>query len=231
MRLVTWNCCRGSWEAKLDRLEGLSAEVATIQECARPPHQDPTTAWFGSDSRQGIAIRVRPPFTVLPRPARDESRSMFAARVQGPVEFTLLTVWAQREPTYTAALHRGLDAYRDLLLAAPAIVMGDFNSSAAWDARHGRTDHRELNDRLLAEFGLVSAYHVGTRETVGEESKPTHYWRWQEASPFHLDYCYVPEAWAAAISRVSVGTYEEWASASDHRPLVVDLRPPSEQMT
>jgi hypothetical protein len=224
--LVTWNCCRGPWDAKLRRLDNLAADVTVLQECARPPLEDAAIAWFGNDPRQGVAVRVRPDFRVVAEPLRAESRSMFAVRVQGPMPFTLVAVWAQREPTYATALHRGLDAYRDLLLAGACVVMGDFNSSAAWDARHGRSDHRDLNDRMLREFGLVSAYHVATSELPGEESKPTHYWRWQEASPFHLDYCYVPEAWAPGITKVTVGTYEEWAEASDHRPLTVDLTPP-----
>jgi endonuclease/exonuclease/phosphatase family metal-dependent hydrolase len=148
---------------------------------------------------------------------------MFAARVVGPVTFAVIAVWAQPEPTYSEALRRGLATYRDLLVSGPCVLLGDLNSSVAWDKRHGRTDHRELESQLRDEFGLISAYHAATGEPAGEESKPTHFWRWDEASPFHLDYCYLPEGWISGLRSVTVGTYEEWADASDHRPLVVDV--------
>lgn len=113
--------------------------------------------------------------------------------------------------------------------AAPPVVIGDFNSSAEWAARHGPPDHHDLDERLRQEFGLVSAYHIAPGEPQGDESKPTHpthYWRWKEASPFHLDYCYIPEAWAPAVTQVTVGTYGEWAETSDPWLLVVDVALP-----
>jgi endonuclease/exonuclease/phosphatase family metal-dependent hydrolase len=151
---------------------------------------------------------------------------MFPARVNGPVSFNVLAVWAQPEPSYSEALRRGLVVYRDLLLAGPTVLLGDFNSSVAWDDQHGRSDHRELDAQLVCEYGLVSAYHVATGERPGAESRPTHFWRWQEGAPFHIDYCYVPATWRAGLQNVTVGSYREWADASDHRPLVVDVVPP-----
>jgi endonuclease/exonuclease/phosphatase family metal-dependent hydrolase len=92
--------------------------------------------------------------------------------------------------------------------------------------RHGRTDHRELERQLQQEFGLVSAYHAATGERPGEESRPTHFWRWREAAPFHLDYCYLPEQWLPGLASVEIGSYAAWADASDHRPVIVDVIPP-----
>lgn len=69
-------------------------------------------------------------------------------------------------PTYSEALRRGLDVYRDLLVSGPTVLLGDFNSSVAWDRQHGRTDHRELEAQLKYEFGLVSAYHAASGETA-----------------------------------------------------------------
>ena len=120
---------------------------------------------------------------------------MFPVRVAGPTSFNVLGVWAQADPTYSAALLQGLTLYREFLKSGPSILLGDFNSSVAWDDKHGRTDHRDLEERLRQEFGLVSAYHAATTEPPGAETRPTHFWRWHEASPYHLDYCYIPEAW------------------------------------
>ena len=225
IRLVTWNCCRGAYDAKLKHLAPLRPDVAVLQECARPPEVGPAAAWFGANPRQGVAVLARPPFTLIPESAREGTRSMFAVRVSGPLAFTVVAVWAQPEPGYSEALRRGVEAYRDLLAEGPCVLLGDFNSSVAWDAKHGRGDHRDLEARLQQEFGLVSAYHAATGEQPGEESKPTHFWRWKEGSPFHIDYCYLPEAWVSGLRSVTVGGYEEWAKASDHRPVIVDVAP------
>jgi exodeoxyribonuclease III len=228
IRLVTWNCCRGSYDIKLSRLQRLTPDIAVLQECGRPPQEDATVSWFGFNPRQGVAISARAPFRVIAEPIRAGSQSLFAARVRGPVTFTLVAVWAQQEPTYIEALQRGLTLYRDVLLAGPCVLMGDLNSSVAWDTRHGRTDHRDFEARLHREFGLVSAYHAAMGEEPGHESKPTHFWRWREASPFHLDYCYLPETWLPGLTSVTVGSYDEWADASDHRPVTVEVIPPAE---
>jgi hypothetical protein len=228
IRLVTWNCCRGPHELKLNRLRSLAPDVTVLQECGRPPREDASVTWFGSNPRQGVAITAQPPFRVVADPVRDGTQSMFAARVLGPVNFTVVAVWAQLGPTYSEALQHGLDVYRDLLRAGSCVLMGDLNSSVAWDTRHGRTDHSRLESRLREEFGLVSAYHAATGELPGHESKPTHFWRWEKHSPFHLDYCYLPESWLPGLTSVAVADYEDWADASDHRPVAVDVTPPTE---
>jgi endonuclease/exonuclease/phosphatase family metal-dependent hydrolase len=102
---------------------------------------------------------------------------------------------------------------------------GDFNSSAAWDASYGSTDHRDFDERVRQEFGVMSAYHAATGEPHGQETRPTHYWRWRQSAPFHLDYCHLPESWVRGITQVAGGSYEHWADASDHRPLTVDVSP------
>ncbi|HUR96253.1 MAG TPA: endonuclease/exonuclease/phosphatase family protein [Gemmatimonadales bacterium] len=226
IRLITWNCCRGADASKLQRVLALEPDIAVLQECAAPAGTDLSTAWFVSNPKQGVAVVARRPFHVSGLPARAASRSMFAARVRGPVSFTVIAVWSQLEPTYAEALRRGVAVYEDVLRAGPCVLIGDFNSSAAWDDRHRRNDHRELDTSLREQFGLVSAYHAATGEAPGRESLATHYWRWQETAPFHLDYCYLPERWCAGLTSVTVGTYGDWAGVSDHRPVVVDVTPP-----
>jgi endonuclease/exonuclease/phosphatase family metal-dependent hydrolase len=152
---------------------------------------------------------------------------MYAARALGPIDFTIVAVWAQPEPTYSGGLRRGVEVYRDLLATRPCILLGDLNSSVAWDMGRGRRDHRDWEEMLLRDFGLVSAYHAATGQPPGQESRATHFWRWKEASPFHIDYCYLPQSWIAGLERVTIGGYGEWADASDHRPVIVDVTPPT----
>jgi exodeoxyribonuclease III len=222
---VTWNCSGGPFHKKTQRLTILNADIAVLQECPRPPLQDPSIAWFGTDPRRGVAIFSRSPYSLEPGPVRSGSASFFSARVIGPTSFRILAVWTQLEPSYPKALQRGIRLYRDVLGIGPVVLLGDLNSSVAWDNRHAREDHRALDKQLQQEFGLVSAYHAATGECSGEESQPTHYWQWKESAPFHLDYCYLPEAWLPWLQGVTVGSYLDWRDVSDHRPLVIDVSP------
>lgn len=119
-----------------------------------------------------------------------------------------------------------LDTSRDVLQAGPAVVLGDFNSSAVFDrTQRPEYSHAALVRRLRGEFGLVSAYHTHYRVEHGSEAHPTYFHQWKENAPFHLDYCFVPETWAPRIRSVEVGTWAAWEGRSDHRPLLVNLDP------
>lgn len=82
---------------------------------------------------------------------------------------------------------RAAEAYADLIPSEPTVIMGDFNSNAIWDKRRKLArDHGALVN-ALAELGLVSSYHHLFGQAHGAETRPTHYFRWHEPEPFHLD--------------------------------------------
>jgi len=110
----------------------------------------------------------------------------------------------------------GLDAYG--YVRGPRVFAGDFNGNVDFDKTRGRTKWSDGFARLHSE-GLVSAYHRD--RPLGREADPTHYFQWRQDKPFHLDYCFVPRRWQ--LDRVLVGNYADWASLSDHRPVVVDV--------
>jgi exonuclease III len=224
MRIATWNCCRGAFEAKAPLLDGLQPDIAVIQEIARPANTA-HALWFGSNPRQGLAVLARNGYTVEALPAHPEvQRHIVPIQVDGPHRFLLLAVWSQkaRPHPYVQAVIRAVEAYRSLIEAQPAVVVGDFNSNSIWDRKRKGRDHSALV-RLLAGLGLVSAYHTFYREAQGAETRPTHYFRWNEEEAFHIDHCFVPAAWADQLRSVSVGSYSEWADSSDHRPVVVEV--------
>ena len=103
-------------------------------------------------------------------------------------------------------------------------VAGDFNGNAIWDAAHPKATHTMAVD-LLADCGLASAYHRFCGEKHGHESREraTHYHTWNKERPFHIDYCFVPRRWVNGLHEVSVGSYDDLAELSDHRPIVVDI--------
>jgi exonuclease III len=49
-------------------------------------------------------------------------------------------------------------------------------------------------------------------------TRPTHDFYHHKNRGFHIDYVFLPEAWAKRIERVEVGEHQEWAKVSDHAP-------------
>jgi exonuclease III len=226
MRLITWNCCRGPYAKKVPLLDPFAPDIAVIQECARPKNAPSNCLWFGDNPNQGIAVQAVEPYSLHPLPTLAASPKYFVpVSVIGPVKFTLLAVWAMggKPYPYVEAVVKAVEIYRDLLLGSPAVVIGDFNSNAIWDAHHTADLSHSGLVRLLDKLGLISAYHAKHNEEHGCESKPTFFFQWQQDRPFHIDYCFIPQAWASKITRVDVGSYEKWCQHSDHRPVFVEV--------
>jgi endonuclease/exonuclease/phosphatase family metal-dependent hydrolase len=220
MRMVTWNCNFGAASERAEELAALRPDVVVLQECARTPEVEGSAcAWFGDQPGKGVAVLAYNGFSLQPAPAQAAIRhSFFPILVRGPANFLLVAVWAQRDPTYAAAIQRGLGAYAGDIRAQPTVIAGDFNKHPRWDAHDRLCNHSTLAARLSGEF-LVSAYHQHRGADAVEEA--TLYYRWQEAAPYHIDYCFLPTAWS--VRDVSVGTFAAWHGRSDHRPLVVDV--------
>jgi endonuclease/exonuclease/phosphatase family metal-dependent hydrolase len=96
--------------------------------------------------------------------------------------------------------------------------LGDFNDNASYTSGNWQA----LLD-LLQPLGLASAYHEHFRERFGAETRPTYFHHGKQTSAFHLDYRFLPQTWTKQITKVEVGTFDEWHSISDHAPLIVDL--------
>ena len=92
-----------------------------------------------------------------------------------------------------------------------------------WDHQHAADRCHTALVNQLSGLGLTSAYHAFFDEAHGKETRPTYYFQWKETKPFHLDYCFIPNAWLPALRNVRVEPYEAWKAHSDHRPLTVDI--------
>jgi hypothetical protein len=228
MRIVTWNCCRGAFEAKPLRLGAYRADVTVVQECGRPEGERPDCLWMGDDPRHGLAVSAGSGWRVTPvEMPPGVPRYALPARISGRHgDVFMLGLWtlADRPHRYVKAAIRAVEMYRDQIDGKPAVLAGDFNSNAIWNRKTAwARDHKYLV-AMLAEMGMVSAYHAFFGEEHGGEATPTFHLYHHESRPFHLDYCFVPVSWT--VQAVSVGAYADWADASDHRPLVVDVTPP-----
>jgi hypothetical protein len=226
MRLVTWNCCRGPYLKNASLLDTLAPDVAVIQECARPRSETDQCLWFGDNPRQGIAVFANGPYRIRALPAVAEvPRYAVPVEVAGPVNFVLIAVWAKRnqDRPYVEGVVRAVELYRNLFEQFQTVLIGDLNSNAIWDSEHTAGLSHSALVKMLSELGLVSSYHFFHCEAHGEEKLPTSYFRWKEQCPYHIDYCFIPGEWAPRVQRVDVGSYAEWKSCSDHRPLLVEL--------
>jgi hypothetical protein len=226
MRLATWNCCRGPYEKKASLLETLAADVAVIQECARPRAESESVLWFGDNPRQGLAVVARGDYRLKRvKRARGVPKYVLPVEVHGPRSFLLFAVWTKtgQEHCYVEAAVRAVYLYRKLIASGPTVFMGDVNSNVIWDHQHAADRSHTALVRQLDKLGLVSAYHAFFDELHGKETWPTYYFQWKEAKPFHLDYCFIPKAWVPALRKVWVEPYETWKTHSDHRPLLVDV--------
>jgi hypothetical protein len=186
--------------------QALHPGIAVLQECARPASTSSTCLWFGDHQNQGICVLAGAGYTleaVLPIP--DLPRYVIPIRVHGPESFLLFAVWTQKKPTYVEPVLRAAEAYADLIRSEPTVFMGDFNSNARWDKRRMPARDHSAMVGALSELGLVSSYHHFFGEAHGKETRPTHYFRWHEHEPFHVDHCVIPKPWAERLVNVAVG--------------------------
>ena len=226
MRLVTWNAGRGKFSQKVPLLAALGADVVVIPEIAKPELINGHCLWFGSNSNQGIAVIASPSYTLTPLSEKAGApKYVIPIRVDGPISFTLFAVWTiqGQEMPYIRAVATTIDMYPEIFDQGPVVMMGDFNANVIWDKTHPKhLNHSSVVERL-ANRGIVSAYHHVWGEPQGKESEATFYLHHDASKPFHIDYCFLPKAWAEQISLVKVGTFPKWEGHSDHRPLLVEI--------
>jgi hypothetical protein len=230
MRLATWNCCAGRLGEKLAALDTLAADIAVVPELPRPeiPADSTSAFWLGIDDKKGLGVLARPPWRIQPIDTPVPLPRFFQPlQVTGPEEFLLWAVWPMddRPDRYVRGTHRAIDDCRYLFNGTPAVMLGDFNSNAIWDHEHPAERSHSGLVRKLSGLGLTSAYHAHFREEQGKESRPTYFQYRHEDQPYHIDYCFVPTAWADRITAVTVGGHAVWKRWSDHMPVVVELGP------
>lgn len=226
MRLVTWNACRGPFAVKASLLERLEADIAVIQEIASPGENTTRTLWFGDNRNQGLAVVARSPYRLRALPQHTAApKYIIPVAVEGPVSFVLFAVWTlgKQPMPYVQAASTAIDLYASTFAEEPVVMLGDFNSNGRWDKHHPASlNHSSMVARLEAH-GLVSAYHHHRGEAHGREREHTFYLHWNEAKPYHIDFCFLPDRWASGIQRIEIGTFSSWRENSDHRPLLVDV--------
>lgn len=227
MRLTTWNRppafkVAAEIDDSLALLAPLRADLVALQECGRPAAADPSVSWRGCDSLRGAAVVSTS--QALPIEIRDVPPSLHPTVVpvvvQAPQPFVFVGVWTH--PPYDKVAWEAMDACVAWADGMPVVAAGDFNVSPGVVGMEKTAP--QFLQRMRDELGLVSAYHHVHGEAPGAETRATYYHQWNESMPFHIDYCFVPEAWLGGLASVEVGSFADW-TRSDHRPLTVEVTP------
>lgn len=231
MRFITWNCDR-KFREKAPSVAAYRPDVLAVQELTRRDTQselagDPQPSFRDHDElsnqwERGLGLFSFTGLEIEPVDGEDHSPSFRRYRARlGGLEFQIVGLWTsfrkEHADTYKQAI-QGAFNYSDWLLAAPTVVFGDFNDNASYRT----TNWPELLE-VFTPVGLVSAYHTWTGEKFGHETNPTHFHHKAPTSPWHVDYCFIPEAWAHRLTSVQAGSHKEWGKLSDHMPLIVDV--------
>ena len=232
MRILVWNINMAAHK-KIPLLRRLNPDIAIIPECAAPevvvakcPGFTFTDAQWQERSRhKGLGVFSFGDFYLARSPDFDSRFEVFLPiEVAGRTRFNLLAVWALN-------FHAGsgvtmLDAlrfYRRFLESADSVVAGDFNNSVFWD-RPGKPTNFAGVAAALSDLGLSSAYHAATGESFAQERHPTLWFLKRPHQGYHIDYCFLPQAWLSSPVAVWVGQAGQWLAHSDHAPLIVSAR-------
>jgi exodeoxyribonuclease-3 len=241
MKIVAWNC-NMALHKKLERLLSLQPDVAIISECASAEliaqkaisFNPSSSIWIGDNRNKGLGVFTFGNFKGLLSPIYQRNIPYIAPiQIEGPTRFNLLAVWAchAKKHSYKAKLgplRRAISAYQVFIEGSPTVVAGDFNDNVQWD-KPTKINKHSANVGELTALGLQSAYHYSRGVDQGSETEPTLYWRDRknDGPRYHIDYCFIPDAWTKSITAVTIGKFDDWVGAglSDHVPLIVEVNP------
>jgi len=238
MKIVTWNCARG-FAKKAEHIFSGYPDIAVIQECSKKSTEKPAIEgyvghWVGDEGSPNIGMGVfhKAGWSIRQRAELKKSDAKWVVpfEVTGPVNFTLIAVWAcaikgSPRASYVGQIHRALEERPEWFDKGPIVMAGDFNSNAIFDKNRREGNHSCMVEKLK-ERGMVSAYHALSKKEHGVNETPTFHMYRRAERPFHLDYVFMPVEWQEGME-VEIGSHEGWASKSDHCPVTVELSLPA----
>lgn len=234
LRILTWNC-QGAFRKKYPLIAGLSPDLAVIQECenleripwkqGNPPQ---SMAWFGDSPNKGLGIFSWSNLQFHALEGYDTSiRYCVPIQVTAPFQFQAIAIWAmdhrQDSHSYSGQIYLAIGAYRDFILSADTVILGDYNSSKRTTPKSRLGNHAALTIDLK-DLWLISAYHHFFFERQGQEKQATYYQGRKLERPSHIDYAYIPTRWLRHLKKVQVGEPQTWLQQSDHCPVIVDIQ-------
>lgn len=235
MKFITWNASM-RFRDKIDNILPFNADILVIPECEAPEkwrgknHQKEINQflWFGDNLNKGIGIlNLNDDYNIKIHPSYNKDfRYIIPLIVTGKQSFLLFAVWSQltksKFDSYIGQIFLALKYYESLL-KEPCIIAGDWNSNKIFDHIKRVGTHSDVVD-FLEKVNIRSTYHHLINEEHGFERQPTHYFRKDKASPFHIDFIFASESILNQTSKLEIGLYKDWIKLSDHMPIFMDIR-------
>ncbi len=203
VRLVVWNCRHRLAPAKEALLRSLDPDAAVLCEVTADDAERLSAYRVGGDAApRGVAVWTRDGIE--------------------PVDLAQSFVAAAYVPALGATLASTIR--RVGTLDGPVVLAGDFNATLTMPGADA------ANRLALADLGLISAYHAFHGAEHGAEPDAT-YRHGADGKLWHIDFCFLPRAWAARLVDVAIRADVIESGLSDHAPLVVDLADDAEAPT
>jgi exonuclease III len=216
---------------KIKHILPCSPDLMVIPECEAPEkwtkegyiNQVNQFLWFGDLPSKGIGIfSMNDDYSLaLHQDYNSEYRYIIPIQVSGKEEFLLFAVWAQntkqRFYSYIGQIYLALKHYEPLL-KQKCIIIGDWNSHKIFDSIKRVGTHTDAVS-FLELYEIHSAYHYYKQLQQGEELHPTHFFRKDIGSPFHIDYVFASKDLLNQLEDVEIGDQEQWLTYSDHMPI------------
>jgi exonuclease III len=233
MKLITWNASM-RFRDKIENILPFNADLLVIPECEAPEKWGASShlqkvnqfLWFGDNQNKGIGIlTLNDHYQIKLHPSYNtEFRYIIPLIVTGQQDFILFAIWSQlsrsKFDSYIGQIYLALNYYESLL-KEQCIIAGDWNSNKIFDHIKRVGTHSEVVE-LLEKVKIRSVYHELLNEEHGLETMPTHYFRKENARPFHIDFIFASESILKQVSKFEIGSYEEWIPLSDHMPIVME---------
>ena len=226
MKVITWNC-NLKFKEKFELVNSRNPDICFIQECEKlksdffPNYK---YFWTGRNENKGLGVLTKKNDFFVDETHNKDLINFLPIRSD---DLKLLGVWSfnHRASKFGSGVSGNtIDAinfYKDWFgdNDERCIVAGDFNNSIIWDKKGNDNNFNNINDRLMG-LGFDSAYHKVKGEAFGDESYATFFHTKKESKKYHIDYIYSKNLDPLELK---VGSYSEWASYSDHSPLIVEL--------
>ena len=221
MKIISWNC-NGKFREKHKYITQEQADIYVIQEFENPElytkefnNTFSNYVWFGDNKNKGLAIFVKGDISL-----KNNSWPFYCLRnfisVKINNKYDLVGIWACSPyiEEYYVYQSINIDKYSE-----NTILIGDFNSNAMWDKKHGKRNHSIVVSEL-EKINIVSAYHHFYKEEQGKESRATFYLYRHSDKPYHIDYCF---ANSHKMKNFEILNDNKWLKLSDHLPILVEM--------
>lgn len=223
MKIVSWNCS-GKFREKFQDIITLEADIYVIQECENPKQSNcinykqfaSNFLWVGENKNKGLGVFAKDEIKLKENDWQKFClRNFLSVKVNNC--FDLVAVWACNPYIEEYYVYQNINISN---YNKNTIIIGDFNSNAIWDKKHGSRTHSTVVHQLN-EIGILSVYHYLNNEKQGEESKPTFYMYRHPDKSYHIDHCYTS---LRNIKDYHIMCDTNWLKKSDHMPILFETK-------